>query len=215
MLNEMSNLKEWLMHNISCIECSDAQQIMMPEGRERMRVFDEKYRKKRESAVAIVFTPDENNYSIYYIKRPQYDGVHSGQVAFPGGKNDKSDKSLLDTAVRECYEEIGVILNDEDCVGRLTDIYIPVSNINVMPYVFVLEKPQELLLDKREVEYVFSVPVRDIVNDSFVSSKKRKFGEEEFDVPFFMWNNECVWGATAMISSELKCILQRYFLESA
>lgn len=213
MLSDKLNLKIWLRSNVFCQKCADAQLIMMPEGRNEIKPLDDSI-PAREGAVAIIFFQKSSTYHVFYIRRPDYDGVHGGQVSFPGGKSEPCDKSLLETAQRECFEEIGVVLSKSDYVGRLAELFIPISNINVTPFLFVLDCEPDLNIDEHEVAYVFSVSLEEIVNDDNVQSKQRVFDGKKFEIPFFKWNNECIWGATAMMSSQIKCLLQKYLMEN-
>jgi 8-oxo-dGTP pyrophosphatase MutT (NUDIX family) len=92
----------------------------------------------RESAVVIVIHPHEDDAGLTLIQRPVYDGVHSGQMAFPGGKKDEGDESLLHTALRELNEEVGLSLPTEKKYFRLNEIFIPPSRMLVQPFATVL-----------------------------------------------------------------------------
>jgi 8-oxo-dGTP pyrophosphatase MutT (NUDIX family) len=87
----------------------------------------------RESAVAIVLFESNNQIECILTQRPEYDGSHSGQVSFPGGKKEDTDEHLEATARRECKEEIGVELSLENYLGELSPVYIPVSRFLVLP----------------------------------------------------------------------------------
>jgi 8-oxo-dGTP pyrophosphatase MutT (NUDIX family) len=91
--------------------------------------------KARESAVLVLCYPKNKESYIVLIQRPEYDGAHSGQIALPGGKVEKTDTDIVHTALREANEEVGIVINDVEVVGQLTEIYIPVSNFKVTPVI--------------------------------------------------------------------------------
>ena len=117
----------------------NAQLKMAPMNRARINLDDIEIQTYRKSAVMILFCEDENqNIFIPLIERMSYDGVHSGQISFPGGKFDIDDVDLKNTALRECLEEIGII--DADIIGELSDLPIPVSKFLVKPARFAICK---------------------------------------------------------------------------
>ncbi len=105
---------------------------------------------------------------IYFplILRPAYDGVHSGQVAFPGGRYEKTDENLIRTALREAQEEIGLRLNDVKVLGILTELFIPASNFYVLPVVATIPYRPDFYPDPREVEDIFEIKLKDISDAS-------------------------------------------------
>lgn len=156
-----------------------------------------------KGAVLMLFYQDKRGCLVPFIKRPTYDGVHSGQIAFPGGKWELNDLNLGETALREAEEEIGVDRNKVELIGRLTDLYIPASNFMVSPFIgFTHEKP-EFKPDPFEVEKIITCPFSDLLDH-----KIRKIGSVKFDsgikleTPYFDIDQEMVWGATAMILGE-------------
>ena len=111
----------------------DAHQNLLPMKRLSARNAIAEKKEYRKSAVAIVLYVAKDTIQSILIQRPSYDGIHGGQVSFPGGKVDASDKDLIETAIRECHEEINQILTKEDLIGELSPVYIPVSNFMVQP----------------------------------------------------------------------------------
>jgi 8-oxo-dGTP pyrophosphatase MutT (NUDIX family) len=168
-----------------------------------------------EAAVAVVVCSHEKNTHIVVIRRPIYPGVHSGQIAFPGGKRDESDTDLLQTAIRECMEEIGLKLSDEHLLGALTPVYIPVSGFIMHPFVFCMPTLPPFEKDPREVDAVHLIPMKDLLLDERVG--EIRIGKEEsptsFTAPCFHFNEATIWGATAIVLNELKHVL-RIILEA-
>lgn len=163
----------------------------------------------RESAVAIVLFESEDRIECILTQRPEYAGTHSGQVSFPGGKKEIDDEHLEATARRECWEEIGVQLTPDDFLGALSPVYIPVSRFLVLPYVYFLQEVPMFRPDPHEVAEIFTFPLFDIKREELVSNMelKQPNGVIYRNVPYFHLNNKKVWGATALMLSELKDIL--------
>lgn len=163
----------------------------------------------RESAVAIVLFESNNQIECILTQRPEYDGSHSGQVSFPGGKKELSDTNLEATARRECREEIGVELSLEHYLGELSPVYIPVSRFLVLPYVYFLPSIPTFVRDAHEVAEIFTFPLFDLKKEELISTMELKLpnGTIYRNVPYFNLNNKKVWGATALMLSELKDVL--------
>ena len=134
---------------------------------------------------------------------------HSGQISFPGGRHDLSDTSFAHTALREAQEEIGVDPEQVRILGRLTELYIPVSNFSVYPFVGLLSAPPIFQLQPGEVEQVFTVPLPLLQDPSFRSTADVMVGGQLLvrEVPCFMIEDRPVWGATAMILSEFLALV--------
>jgi len=157
----------------------------------------------RKGAVLILFYPDSNSSFIPFIKRPEYPGVHSGQIAFPGGKWEPEDADLSVTALREAEEEIGVYAEKVTLLGKLSDVYIPPSNFLVSPFIgFISQKP-DFKPDPKEVEKIISCPFP-VLLDKDIRKLTRVKGSSglSFEAPYFDIENEVVWGATAMMLGE-------------
>lgn len=163
----------------------------------------------RQSSVLLLFIPEDDEASLVFIQRNIYDGVHSGQIAFPGGGREECDHHPSDTALRETFEEIGVRPEKIKVIGRLTQLYIPPSNFLVHPFVgFVAEKPY-FSADPNEVNEVFSVKMRVLMNGNTRQEREINIRDFRLKVPCFYVNEKTIWGATSMILSELIEILKR------
>ncbi len=129
---------------------------------------------------------------------------HSGQVSFPGGRYEESDGDLVNVALREAHEEVGVSPLEVQVLGRLTELYIPVSNYIVHPFVGVLLGKPDFTMQPGEVEEILTPPLA-----AFSNPDNRKMtdlnvaqGVTLKGVPYFDVDGHIVWGATAMIMSE-------------
>lgn len=187
---------------------TEAHRLLEPPTRKN---FPEKPRRNaRQSSVLILIYPKSGVYHTITILRPQYDGVHSGQISFPGGQFEEGDESLVFTALRETQEEIGVEISRNQIIGKLSDIYIHPSNFLVTPYVAVISKVPEMKKDSFEVEKLIEVSLQDIIHPDAIVRKNlnlEKYGNVQ--VPCFFVDDQVIWGATAMIMSELRTILSR------
>lgn len=157
----------------------------------------------KKSAVLILLFPFESGISTVLIERAIYAGIHSGQIAFPGGKAEDGDPDLKYTALRETYEEIGVPVEYVEIIGNLTDVYINPSNYLVTPYIGYLKKLPEFVKNEREVQSIITM---DILNRERVIKSAKKIMHSNglaIQTPFYSVNGFTIWGATAMMMSEL------------
>lgn len=163
----------------------------------------------RKSGVLILFYPEKSGTYFPLIKRPEYVGFHSGQVAFPGGKMEISDENIVQTALREAEEEVGVDRNLVQVLGKLSDLYIPTSNFLVSPIIGFLEKKPEFIPEAKEVSRVIQTELPLLFSPEIKKRKILTLGPNlNLDTPYFEIDGEIVWGATAMILSELIQVLQ-------
>lgn len=177
-------------------------------NREKLKFEDLNPSQYKSSAVLLLLIKRENGFYIPLTERHTYNGAHSGQVSFPGGKFDETDKDLQSTALRECYEEIGIDKNIE-LIGQLTPIYIPVSKFMVSPFVaFLKEDEVTYNINPNEVKSILELSVSDLKLPELV---KETFVEPapgfKFKTPYFDVEGKIVWGATAMILNEFKHVL--------
>jgi 8-oxo-dGTP pyrophosphatase MutT (NUDIX family) len=183
-----------------------AHNVMASESRLKLKMPSPNER-TRESAVLILFYPTENQIFIPLILRPQYDGVHGGQMAFPGGRAEKEDESLIRTALREAQEEIGVRVSDVKVLGELTKLFIPPSNFYVQPVVGYMTRKPDFYPDPREVDKVVEISLNEINNPKIISRKTLTVRGVEIETPFYDIKETTVWGATAMMISELLTVV--------
>lgn len=128
----------------------NAQFKMAPENRVDVQHTAQKENIGQKSAVMVLIFPEKGIPNICFIRRQDDQGPHSGQISFPGGRVEEKDSNLWDTALRETAEEIGVSERDTQYVGKLTPLYIPVSNFWVHPFIGCLQNyPGSRLVEKR------------------------------------------------------------------
>jgi 8-oxo-dGTP pyrophosphatase MutT (NUDIX family) len=163
----------------------------------------------KDSAVLALFYPDKANQTNFLLtQRASYNGTHSAQISFPGGKMEKGDNNLEKTALRETFEETGVLQNDIKIYRQITKTYIPPSNFWVTPFMGFLEYTPKLVASNEVNEFI-EVKLKDLLDDTSITSKNLTTSYmKNIDVPCFKLNNYIVWGATAMILSEIKDLIK-------
>jgi 8-oxo-dGTP pyrophosphatase MutT (NUDIX family) len=164
----------------------------------------------KKSAVLILLFPDNGKLKTVLIKRSEYEGVHSGQISFPGGKHEDSDGSFEVTALREMHEEVGVSPDTIQLVGQLSDLFIPPSNFLVKVFVGYTHKKHQFIPDPKEVQSVIEIGIDEFSDEKSVAEMDffAKALNSELKAPCYNVNNVVVWGATAMILSELIDVLE-------
>lgn len=184
----------------------------MPEFRiEELKKVDLKKKDAKKAAVLALFYPDENQLAqLLLILRKTDQGVHSNQIAFPGGKVERVDYDLQATALREAHEEVGLPPERVEIIKGLTEVYIPPSNFVVKPFLGLSSAPISFVLQKTEVAAAVEVTLTNFMDDTkiFYQNLTTSYAEN-VEVPAFKFNGYTVWGATAMMLSEIKDLLKQ------
>jgi 8-oxo-dGTP pyrophosphatase MutT (NUDIX family) len=160
----------------------------------------------KKGGVLILIYPKENKIYFPLTLRSENTGVHSGQVSFPGGRQDEGE-DLIETALRETWEEIGVEVSKNQVIGQLSPFYIPPSNYLVYPSLAAISHTPTFKPNPSEVQEMLEIDLND-----FKTNIPRKIGEIKArylnaNVPYYDLQGFKVWGATAMILSEFIEIL--------
>ena len=159
----------------------------------------------KKAAVMMLFYPKNFQTHLALILRTSYNGVHSSQIAFPGGKVELEDFDLKQTALRETHEEIGIHPNSINVIRAFTQVYIPPSNFMVYPFLGYSHDELEFHLQEDEVAGMVEFPLVDFLDDKILKNTLMKTSyQESIEVPGFQVNEHFIWGATAMMLSELK-----------
>ncbi|MCG8353015.1 MAG: CoA pyrophosphatase [Chloroflexales bacterium] len=141
--------------------------------------------------------------------------LHRGEVSLPGGGIDPEDDGPIGAALREAYEELGIAPEGVEILGILTPFYIPPSNFRLAPVVGFAANPPVLRPNPTEVEAAFSVSLQRLMDPATVEVEQWTLRGMNLNVPFFALNGHKVWGATALLLSELLARLRRTMDESA
>lgn len=180
---------------------------MLPSSRnKRLQETDIKKNTPFNAGVIALFYPTINQETrLILILRKTYKGVHSGQIGFPGGRQELYDANIRETALRETYEEVGVRPSNITILRELTKIYIPPSNFWVYPFLGVAKNSPLFRRQENEVEKILSVKLEDLLDENNRTIEKITTDHiNKMKVPAFFLNDHIVWGATAMILNEVK-----------
>lgn len=164
----------------------------------------------RQAAVLILLRHTQESLLLPLIQRPDYPGVHGGQISLPGGKADPHDPNLAHTALRECQEELGIRISPAQVLGQLTQLYIPPSHMLVTP-VLAYTPASELHYqpDPTEVAEVFEVSLSALSDPAHQTRWSVRSRQQELQVPAFRLQGRTIWGATAMMLSELLALWEQ------
>jgi 8-oxo-dGTP pyrophosphatase MutT (NUDIX family) len=168
------------------------------------QIVDEKIRDnaKKAAVLIILSCTSENEDKVIIIKRNEYEGAHSGQMAFPGGKKDDVDQDLKETALREAEEEIGVNLKNHELIA-IEPLWVMVSNFWVQAYFTKVNKKLEFNLNKREINRIFEIPVAFFKDAENIQAHQISINHKNYWAPIFKYEEEIIWGATAMLLYDL------------
>ncbi len=203
--NELHNLVSLLKRKLTTtLPGVEAQELMAPSFRNDYE-FDKHL--LRESGVLLLLYPKNKNPHFALMKRSSKLRTHSGQISLPGGKKEPTDTSFYDTAVRETHEELGVEKSEMEFLGKLTPLFIPISNFMVYPYVAFAKKELFFQPNHKEVEAILEVPVSKLLDESTITKESWEKKGKFYIRPFFNIEGQKVWGATAMIISEFRQLL--------
>ncbi|OXA97980.1 coenzyme A pyrophosphatase [Flavobacterium oncorhynchi] len=186
---------------------------MAPKERlEALKNINLETKNPRIAAVMMLLYPKKDKTHLVLIVRNAYNGVHSSQIAFPGGKYENTDLDFRETALRETHEEIGVSPDKIEVIKDFTPMYIPPSNFLVHPFLGISHEELSFYPDIREVAAIIELPLSVFLSDEIIieATLSTSYANDVL-VPAFNIQNHIVWGATAMILSELRDVLKTGF----
>ena len=186
----------------------DAQIKMVPPASLKLRF--KPIENPVKSSVLMLLYPQNGDLHTVFIKRPEYNGPHSGQISLPGGKMEPEDPDLKMTALREAEEEIGIIQNDVRILGKLTEVQIPVSGFVVEPYIGFISYRPNFVPEIKEVSRIIETDINFFTKNDNTGIFVFRRDEFKINAPYFKLKGEKLWGATAMMMSEFREILQEY-----
>lgn len=160
------------------------------------------------SGVLLIIIPYKEELLTCLIKRPDHMKIHPGQIGLPGGKQEEKDETPRHTALRETSEEIGIFPEELKILGSLSPLYVSVSQFLIHPYVAWCPSMPEFTLNFNEVEKLVLLPVIPCMQNAFTVEKEVVTFTGKMKVPGFFYQNEFIWGATAMILTEFFDILK-------
>ena len=163
---------------------------------------EEKLSVMKTAAVLIGFFEKENNWYFPLIKRPMHEKNHPGQIALPGGARENNE-TLEETALREAFEEVGIIPNNVEIIGKLTPLPVPVSNYLIYPFVGIINKEPEWKINKDEVAELIILKLDDLIEADNGYSENWDLRGNKVKVPVFKLSDKTIWGATATVLCEM------------
>lgn len=181
---------------------------MLPPGR-RLKTKEEELDLVKLSSVLLVLFPENGRLYTCLTRRPSTMKHHPGQISFPGGKVEKEDISAEMTALREAQEEVGLVPDQVEILGKLSDLYVEVSRFSIQPFIAWADRKPDFLVNYSEVEELILFPISDFVTNEIISETELETVTGTLRVKFYPYNGEFIWGATAMILSELIEILKK------
>lgn len=185
----------------------DVHMEMAPMSRMKSSEALKQARSYRESAVALHLWEKGAELFVLLTQRNVYPGTHSGQISFPGGKHESYDVDFEATARRESWEEIAMPLDAGELLGQLTDVYIPVSQFLIHPFVFYHQLADwKLQANPREVADWFWYPMKELLDDNTRLYKDIEVGPNFTlkNTPYFSYKDHVIWGATSFMLNELR-----------
>jgi 8-oxo-dGTP pyrophosphatase MutT (NUDIX family) len=206
--SELANIKTRLKEALSSeLPGDSAHRLMLPQGRELYPATDNSG--VIQSSVLIVLFPYKGTINTCLIRRPLEMRNHGGQIAFPGGRYETCDTDLFQTALRESFEEIGTDRNQLEIMGRLTPLYIQVSNFIINPVIAWSETIPDFKIDNQEVDELFVIPVGKFSNHTSTQIREVSTIYGTFEVSGYYIDQLFIWGATAMIIAEFNEIFKK------
>lgn len=187
----------------------EAHHKMLPPGR-RLKSYDHELSSVKPSSVLLLLFPEGDQLYICLTKRPSTMTFHPGQISFPGGKVEKEDHSAEMTALREAREEVGIDPSAIEILGKMSDLYVEVSKFSIQPFLAWANKKPEFMLNASEVEGLILFPLSDFVANETIFETELDTVTGPLRIKYYPFNGEIIWGATAMILSELIEILKRH-----
>ncbi|HEX2968428.1 MAG TPA: CoA pyrophosphatase [Bacteroidales bacterium] len=163
----------------------------------------------KQAGVLILLWPEDHSIQTVFMQRPDYVGIHGGQISFPGGKKEPGDKNLIATALREAEEETGIGTEGIEIAGMLTPLFIPVSNMIVSATVGFLKEVPVFSPDPQEVDHLIIANLDIFLKPGIIKTKPMEIRGERYDVRYFGYKDYVIWGATAMMLNELLEIIRR------
>lgn len=186
-----------------------AQKLLSPV--QTNRYIEDSDSAKKAGVNLLLFPEDTGELGIFFIKRPDKNpnDKHGGQISFPGGQEEEGDQDLIETALRETEEEIGVSKFKTEVLGTLSPLYVFVSNFHVQPVVSFIDHKPALKLQESEVNYVITEKLSYLSSKEALANKDYKVRNYIMrNMPYYKLQNDILWGATAMITSEFMHIMR-------
>ena len=163
---------------------------------------EEKSNEMKQAAVLICFFKKDGEYHIPLIRRPMHEKNHPGQIALPGGAREKKE-TLANTSLREAFEEVGIIPENVEIIGKMTPLPVPVSKYLISPFIGVAKHEPKWNINKQEVDELIILKFKNLIDSNNGYYEDWNLNGNTIRVPIFKVMNKEIWGATAAVLSEL------------
>ncbi len=189
----------------------EAQYSIAPGSRNRLSQMDLNLAKVRKAGVLALIENRAQTPYLLLTERTIYPGAHSGQISFPGGKHELEDSDFKETAIRETEEEVGLRQEEYQIISPLTQLYIPPSNFLVHPYLAFADNATDLTREEKEVAKIHRIPFTAFLDESNIQETSVEVsGGFRIKTKAYLIEGLTVWGATAMIISEIRALVRRH-----
>ena len=189
--------------HVATLDAPAAHRLMAPRPRARVRLPDRPGQPRQGGVLVLLFPTQSGELDLVLTRRSDGLTNHRGQISLPGGARDEGE-SLPETAIRETCEELGICLDSGQLLGRLASLYIPPSDFEIYPFVAYVPWQPVFRPAPAEVAEVFQVPVADLLRPDVHHQEVWQLHNLSMNVPFYQLGGHKVWGATAMVLSELE-----------
>lgn len=207
-LKTFSQIKEHLSNlDANKLPGNHAHRLLAPPGRAENVPPNMDIANVKRAAVLMLIVDSNDRPELILTKRRVYKGVHSGQISLPGGKREESDRNYQHTALRETEEEIGIPSSKIEVLAQLSELYIPPSNFLVQPFLGIMEVQSEFTAEESEVEQIIPVDLNELFHPDTKGEYYVDTRGYRIKVPAYKVDDHIIWGATAMMISELKEML--------
>ncbi|HLN72044.1 MAG TPA: CoA pyrophosphatase [Prolixibacteraceae bacterium] len=186
----------------------EAHQKMLPPGR-RLKTYESELSMVKPSGVLLLLFPDKGQIYLCLIKRPSTMTHHPGQISFPGGKVEKEDLSAEMAALREAQEEVGIDPSFVRIIGKLSELYVEVSKFLIHPFIAWADEKPDFIVNKSEVDELILLPLNELVANETIMETDMDTVTGQLRIKYYPFDSQIIWGATAMILSELIEILKK------
>ncbi len=204
-----SSFKTRLKEQICCgLPGRLAHEKMLPPGR-RLRKLEHERAFIKQSSVLLLLYPENGRLFTCLMTRPSSMKHHPGQISFPGGKVEEDDVSVEMTALREAQEEVGIDPLKIEILGRLSELYVEVSQFAIQPVVAWADQKPDFVVNAGEVDNLILFPLSEFVTNEIIQEIELETVTGMLRVKYYPFENQIIWGATAMILSELIEILKK------
>ena len=205
----IQTLGSLLTHDLPGMEI---QSTMSPAG-SQTRKYCQVPQHARQAAVMLLLYEKNEVWYTAFIKRTQNQkDRHSGQISLPGGRLEVNDESLMNCALRETYEEVGINGRSINVIGQMSQLYVFASDYLVFPFVGYVNNFSNFEKQPSEVEEIIQIPISYLVQSEVVKSKQMDLGKyRNIAVPYYDLYGETLWGATAMMVAEFIYIWKKAY----